>query len=119
MTSELKYHQKCRNKIILNHIPDVLYLSTIPSATELESLKSQISIRSSSAESTPFSSPSHGMMAMPGSVSILKTDFCIKNYYQTASETKILKALREKIGNINIICKYDVEQSNFKKNYNM
>ena len=50
------------------------------------------------------------MMSMPGSVSILKTDFCIKNYYQTASETKILKALREKIGNINIICKYDVEQ---------
>ena len=78
MTSELKYHQKCRNKIILNHIPDVLYLSTIPSATELESLKSHISIRSSSAESTPFSLPSHGMMALPGSVSIRKTDFFIK-----------------------------------------
>ena len=77
MVSELKYHQKCWNKIIVNRIPEVLYTSTIPSSSELETLRSHISMPSSSAESTHFSS-SHGILASSDSVSVLKTDFCIK-----------------------------------------
>ena len=76
MASELTYHQKCWNKIIVNRIPEVLYTSTIPSLTELESLRSHISMSSSSAESTHFSS--HEILGSPDSVRVLKTDFCIK-----------------------------------------
>ena len=79
MASELKHHQKYWNKIIVNCIPEVLYRSTIPSSTELESLTSHISMPSSSAKSTCFSS-SHKILAFSDSVSVLKTDFCIKNY---------------------------------------
>ena len=80
MASELKYHQKWWNILTMNRIPEILYVSTITSSTELESLKSHISMPSSSAESTHFSSSSHEMLASPDSVSILKTDFCMKNY---------------------------------------
>ena len=79
MASELKYHQKYWNKIIVNRIPEVLYRSTIPSSTELESLTSHILMPSSSAKSTHFSL-SHKILAFSDSVSVLKTDFCIKNY---------------------------------------
>ena len=77
MAFKLKYNQKSWNKIIVNRIPEVLYTSTIPSSTELESLRSHISMLSSSAESTQFSS-SHEVLALPDSVSVLKTDFCIR-----------------------------------------
>ena len=39
LASELKYHQKFWNKIVMNCIPYVLYASTLLSSTEMESLK--------------------------------------------------------------------------------
>ena len=75
MASELKYHQKLWNKIIMNHIPWVLYASTIPSSTEMESLKQQILMPNSSVELKPFSSSSHQILAFPDSVSIFKIVF--------------------------------------------
>ena len=78
MASELKYHKKCWNKINENRVPEVLYASTMSSSTELEFLKSHISMLSSYAESTTFSSPSREMLASPDPVSILKTEFYIR-----------------------------------------
>ena len=49
MASELKYHWKCWNKIIVNCILEVKYASAIPSSTELES---HTLMPSSSAKST-------------------------------------------------------------------
>ena len=63
IASELKCHQKCWNKIIVHLIPEILYASTIPSSTELESLRSHLLMSGSSAESTHFSS-SHEMWAL-------------------------------------------------------
>ena len=62
MVSEFKCHQKCWNKIIVHRTPEI-YASTIPSSTELESLKSHLSLSGSSAESTHFSS-SHEMWTL-------------------------------------------------------
>ena len=56
VASELKHHQKCWNEIVVNRTEEVLYASAIPSSTKLESLKSPISMPSSSAESMHFSS---------------------------------------------------------------
>ena len=60
MTSELKYHQMCWNRIIENRFPEVLYASTMPSLNELESLKLHVLMPRISAKSIRFLS-SHEM----------------------------------------------------------
>ena len=80
MASEFKYHHKSRYKTIVNHIPEVLYASTVPFSNKVESLKSRISMLASSTKLTSFSSPSHELLASPDCVSFFKTDFCRRKY---------------------------------------